>query len=554
MRNLPVKFKLLALVAVALLTLVGVGAAGNLAINRAAEALAEVAGTTQPAILALKSIDEAKTALNALNTETALWENQPGARASFAQIVSRKDDAWARIVSSRKAYEPLSRTAEEQALWRQFAGEWQAWQKADGELPETIAELGRTRDAERRKELYDQFYRQFDAQKPDFAAVEGTLRKLVEANTRRAEEAAAAGSKAVGIFVPVMLGVSAGAVVLMVVLGLYAARLIAAPLESMREAISEVAQTGDLTRRIPPRGAAEAVHTIEAFNAMAERMQAAMHEVLDNAAALSGSAGALSDESGRAAEAAAGQAQASSAMAASVEQMTVSINHVSEGSREVLEVSRRAGSLADQGGEVVRQAAREMDGIAATVAKAAETLEALSAQANRIAAVTKLIKDIADQTNLLALNAAIEAARAGDQGRGFAVVADEVRNLAERTTRSTEDIARMVGGIRGGTEEAVASIRLAVARVQTGQGLAAQADALIGQITGAARDVVTAVGEISAALREQSAAANEIAGNVEKVALQTEAGQAAASRTAEQSRRVESLAAAMREAVGVFRV
>jgi urea transport system substrate-binding protein len=89
------------------------------------------------------------------------------------------------------------------------------------------------------------------------------------------------------------------------------------------------------------------------------------------------------------------------------------------------------------------------------------TVRSLSAAAERIGAVVKLIEAIASQTSLLALNATIEAARAGAAGRGFAVVASEVKTLAQQTAKATADIGAQIHDIQqavGETVNAIASV------------------------------------------------------------------------------------------------
>jgi methyl-accepting chemotaxis protein len=93
---------------------------------------------------------------------------------------------------------------------------------------------------------------------------------------------------------------------------------------------------------------------------------------------------------------------------------------------------------------------------AAEIAHSAHELgDHLSAGANRIGDVVKLIRDVAEQTNLLALNATIEAARAGQAGRGFAVVANEIKQLASQTAKATEDITAQIAAIQASTIKAV---------------------------------------------------------------------------------------------------
>ena len=125
----------------------------------------------------------------------------------------------------------------------------------------------------------------------------------------------------------------------------------------------------------------------------------------------------------------------------------------------------------------------------------------LAGTAERIGNVVALINNIASQTNLLALNATIEAARAGEAGKDFAVVATEVKELANQTSKATEEISAQIGSVQQATREAVGAI----------QGIA-RTIAEMSQIS------VT----IAAAMEEQGAATAEIARNVQEAARGTE--------------------------------
>jgi methyl-accepting chemotaxis protein len=124
--------------------------------------------------------------------------------------------------------------------------------------------------------------------------------------------------------------------------------------------------------------------------------------------------------------------------ATGIDQVTSSIIEIN---REVLEASQVAGDAVKRAENTDRD------------------ITQLSASAQRISSVIKLIGAIAEQTNLLALNATIEAARAGEAGRGFSVVASEVKALAAQTAKATEEIGSQVAEMQEATDMSVAAIK-----------------------------------------------------------------------------------------------
>ena len=130
------------------------------------------------------------------------------------------------------------------------------------------------------------------------------------------------------------------------------------------------------------------------------------------------------------------------------------------------------------------------------MAQMVTTMGAIQQASKQIVDIIGVINGIACQTNILALNAAIEAAQAGEQGRGFAVVAAEVRMLAQRSAEAARDIKSL--------------ILHAVATVNSGNHLVAQAGATMDQVVLSVDRVTAIVNDISAASRIQSSGIRQV--------------------------------------------
>ncbi|HET6308584.1 MAG TPA: methyl-accepting chemotaxis protein [Rhodopila sp.] len=177
-----------------------------------------------------------------------------------------------------------------------------------------------------------------------------------------------------------------------------------------------------------------------------------------------------------------GSLQATSqVMTRTAEELTVSIAGI----------SRQAEQVSQMIGDSVRQ-----------VTLSNQEVKSLTAAAERIGDVVRIISDIAGQTNLLALNATIEAARAGDAGKGFAVVASEVKALADQTAKATHEIGAQIQAIQQATQSSAQLIEGIAETIET---------------------VSVTASTIAAAVAEQGAATQRIAGSVQQAAEGTEA-------------------------------
>ncbi|WP_305076184.1 methyl-accepting chemotaxis protein [Methylophilus sp. 13] len=194
--------------------------------------------------------------------------------------------------------------------------------------------------------------------------------------------------------------------------------------------------------------------------------------------------------------------------AASMEQLASIVKHNTENAQQANELALAASSVAENGGEVVRQVI--------------ESMNAMNESAQQIEDIIAVIDGISFQTNILALNAAVEAARAGEQGRGFAVVANEVGALAHRSSIAAKEIKELITTSVSNTYEGVKQVGNAGKTMEEVVSSVKKVSAIMTEISDASFEQSKGIQQVNQAITTIDEATQQNAALVEEAAAAAE--------------------------------
>jgi methyl-accepting chemotaxis protein len=212
------------------------------------------------------------------------------------------------------------------------------------------------------------------------------------------------------------------------------------------------------------------------------------------------------------------QSAMASQIASSAEEMSQTVVEITKNAADIAASATKTAGTAKNGAGIVNSSVLEVKAIADSVNESAKIMKTLGDRSTQIGDIVKVIDEIADQTNLLALNAAIEAARAGEQGRGFAVVADEVRKLAERTSKATSDIGKMIRQVQDEVQEALQAMVHVTEKVGAGVEYSLQAGRELDLIVKSVDSLQSMIQQIASATGEMSSVSEQISSDIQTVA------------------------------------
>ena len=247
-----------------------------------------------------------------------------------------------------------------------------------------------------------------------------------------------------------------------------------------------------------------------AFSKMIKRLRLQMSEISQGVEVLSSSS---NDIMGTISQLSSTTAQTSTSISettSTIEEVKQTAEVSNQRAKEVTDSAHKLSEISNDGYQSLQDTIEGMNKIKKQMESMANIVIQLSEKSNTIGEIATAVNDLTEQSNLLAVNASIEAAKAGEQGKGFSVVAQEIKHLAERSKESTIQIRAILSDIQKEISSAVMATEEGGKVIDSALALSSKASEVITMLAGSVEEASQANIQIAASSQQQLTGMDQI--------------------------------------------
>ncbi|MDA1666844.1 HAMP domain-containing methyl-accepting chemotaxis protein [Bacillus cereus] len=520
LQNLKVKYKLLALISLAVLGMVIMSSVAINSINKIKHDTEVVVDDYQNSAILLEGM---------LRTQNSLEYNLLELITASQNELVNKEGIIDNIEKDLKKYDSLLKEYDDGVnLSKQEDELFQKMKKSLPSYMETYKKLFDKAKVTNESQMVNEFQKNL---KPKGVELAGYAVDLESYVSNLADQVFKDSQKMIDRSVITFIILVVVTTIVICIVSYIISRLIVAPLQTVSR-MMERAKEGDLTVHGEYNAKDELGVLVSDFNEMITGLRTNMQEVENNIQLLfqhadgvasasevsSSAAKKITMDIEEVANGAESQMQAMEQTAGAMEELTQGMQSIVNTSSSVNELSAQSALDAESGNKLMKQMIQQMDTIQNSVHSGVKQVETMKEQSEEIVKIIDVMQGITSQINLLALNAAIEAARAGESGRGFAIVADEVRKLAEQSSDSAKQIENLITQVMGTTNHTVHMMGKVDNEVQAGTQVVMHTEKVFGTITEKVQQVSEQIQTVSMSTDEIAASSEEISASAEDMA------------------------------------